>query len=134
MTKKEKKKALKEAFNQALDILNYYKGKSLEELEEIDTSELGCIGSFFNWLPHSGYDYNEEMTAEEVAYLCERADSRERRKEHFYKVSFGSLGLSVRVCQTGKRNDTKIIEEINYQYPYTKGQNYTIETIRKSEF
>ena len=82
MTKKDKKKALKEAFSQALEIINFYKSKSLEELENMDTSELCCLGAFFNWLPQSGYDYDQEQTAEEVAYLCERADYRARKEKN----------------------------------------------------
>lgn len=83
MTKRNKKRALKEAFAQALEIIKYYKGFSLEELEEMDTSDLSCIGSLFNWLPNSGYEYDQEMTAEQVADLCERAERRKARKGNF---------------------------------------------------
>ena len=142
MNKKDKTKALKEAFKQAQEIIDYYKGKTFEELEEIDTSELTCLGSFFNWLPQSGYDYNENQTAEEVANLCEQADHRKARKEHFYRVSFFNdldvCKASFKVCQRGKVDKIKILAEIMETYPQyidlIKGLKPVIRAIRKADF
>lgn len=136
MTKQQKIKAFKEAIKQAQEMLDFYKGyiKTAEDLETKDTSELTCIGSFFNCFPNSGYEPSKEEQEEGMAELCEKADSRANRKEHFYKISFKCVGLVFNVRQKGKKNEAKMLESIESQYPQVKGLDYTIETMRKSDF
>lgn len=139
MTKKDKKKALKKAFTQALEIINFYKGKSLEELEEMDTSELTCLGSFFNWLPNSGYEYSEEQASEDIAYYCERADHREERKERFYCVSFFEEGqerakVRVLVSFKGLHDKNKALSQVIAKYPEYKDLRAKVETLSKAEY
>lgn len=141
MNKKNMIKAWKEALKQAQEMLDFYKGyiKTAEDLETKDTSEITCIGSFFNCFPNSGWQPSEEEQEEGIADLCEKADDRKARKEHFYKVAFfddnvGICKYTLNVCQRGARNDEAILAKVLEQYPQFKGFRAVIHTIKKSEY
>lgn len=139
MTKQQKMKAFREAIKRAKETIAFYEKKTLEELEAMDTSELSCLGCDFNWLPNSGYDYDKERADEEVAWLCECADHREKRKERFYMVSFFEKGndqASARfgVCFRGLKDKNKPLKMVLEQYPQYSGYGPKVEALSKAEY
>jgi len=139
MTKRDKLKAFKEAIKRAKDTLAYYEKKSLEELEEMDTSELCCLGGDFNWLPNSGYDYDQEQQQEAVEWLCECADHRAKQTQRYYLVSFFEEGEKVAkarfgVSFMGLQDKGKALAQVIASYPQYKDLRAKVETLSKAEY
>ena len=139
MTKKDKQRAFREAIKRAKETLAYYEKKSLEELEEMDTSELTCLGCDFNWLPNSGYEYGEDQQQEAIEWLCECADHRAKTTQRYYLVSFFEEGEKVAkarygVTFRGLHDKSKALAQVIASYPQYKDLRAKVETLSRAEY
>lgn len=139
MTKKDKQRAFREAIKRAKETIAYFEKMSIDQLEEIDTGELTCIGCDFNWLPNSGYDYDQDQQKEAVEWLCECADHRAKQTQRYYLVSFFEEGEKVAkarfgVSFRGLPDKNKALSQVVAEYPQYKDLRAKVETLSKAEY